>query len=69
MFLLQLPIWSYVVFAIAVSLIAGSLPRFAAERREARRLLRDRRRARAAVGLLRMLGDQQLQRAIGVEHR
>ena len=67
MFLLQLPIWSYVVFSIAVLVIAGALPRFATERREARRLLRDRRRARAAADLLRILSDQQLKRAIGVD--
>lgn len=67
MFLLQLPIWSYVVVAIAVLLIAEALLRFAAARREARRRLRDQRRARAAADLLRILSDQQLKRAIGVD--
>ena len=69
MFLLQLPIWSYLVFAIAVFLIVGTIPRFAAERREARRRLRDQRRARAAADLLRVLSDQQLKRAIGIDPR
>ena len=65
MFLLQLPIWSYVVGAIVIAAL-GALPRWVTVRRASRENRLNERRARAAAGLLRVLNDEQVKRAVGV---
>jgi hypothetical protein len=63
MFLLQLPIWSYIVLgASLLAAVVGSLTLLRARRdRQV-----DTRRARAAAGVLRMLSDEQVKRAVGI---
>jgi hypothetical protein len=66
MFLLQLPIWSYVVVsAIAIAGI-GALPHWVTTRRSSRENRLNQRRARAAASLLRVLNDEQVKRAVGI---
>ena len=66
MFLLQLPIWSYVVIGAIVITAIGALQRLVTARRASRENRLNERRARAAAGLLRVLNDEQVQRAVGV---
>ena len=63
MFLLQLPIWSYVLVAMAVLAIIIGLT---ARSRVRQQNLDDARRARVAAGIIRTLGDQGVRRAVGV---
>ena len=60
MFLLQLPLWSYIV--VGASLLAGVLALLRARRDKQVH----KRRARAAAGVLRMLNDEQVKRAVGI---
>ena len=66
MFLLQLPIWSFVVVGLVVIAAIGALPRWVTARRASREHRLNERRARVAAGLLRALNDEQVKRAAGV---
>ena len=63
MFLLQLPIWSYIVVGASLLAAVGALTSLLRARRD---LQVDNRRARAAAGVLRMLNDEQVKRAVGI---
>lgn len=60
MFLLQLPLWSYIV--VGTSLLACLVALLRARRDKQV----DKRRARAAAGVLRLLNDEQVKRAVGI---
>jgi hypothetical protein len=62
MFLLQLPLWSYIVVGASLLAAVGALTLLRAGRdRQV-----DKRRARAAAGVLRMLNDEHVKRAVGI---
>jgi hypothetical protein len=62
MFLLQLPLWSYIVIGASLFAAVGTLTLLRARRdRQV-----DKRRARAATGVLRLLNDEQVRRAVGI---
>lgn len=63
MFLLQLPLWSYIVVGASLLSAVGALTWL----RTRRDKQVDRRRARAAAGVLRMLNDEHVKRAVGVD--
>jgi hypothetical protein len=62
MFLLQLPLWLYIVVGASLLATVGGLT----SRRAHRDRQVDKRRARAATGILRMLNDEQVKRAVGI---
>ena len=64
MFLLQLPLWSYIVVGASLLAAVGAWTLLRARR--AKQV--DKLRARAAAGVLRMLNDEQLKRAVGINH-
>jgi hypothetical protein len=64
MFLLQLPLWSYIV--IGASLLAAVCALTLLRARRDKQV--DQRRARAAAGVLRILNDEQVKRAVGINH-
>lgn len=66
MFLLQLPIWSYVLVSAIVVAAIGALPQWVTTRRASRENRLNQRRARAAASLLRVLNDEQVKRAVGL---
>ena len=68
MILLQLPIWSYVVVGAIVIAAGGSL-HFVSTRRASREKRLQKCRARTAASLLRVLNDEQVKRAVGVNYR
>jgi hypothetical protein len=61
-FLLQLPIWSYIVAGASLLAAVGALKLLSARRNKQV----DKRRARAAAGILRMLNDEQVKRVVGI---
>lgn len=63
MFLLQLPLWSYIVVAASLLAAVGALKLLRRARRGNHFV---KRRARAAADLLRMLNDEQVKRAMGI---
>lgn len=63
MFLLQLPVWSYIVVGASLLAAAGALTSLLRVRRDKQV---ESRRARAAAGVLRMLNDEQVKRAVGI---
>lgn len=63
MFLLQLPLWSYIVVGASLLVAIGALT-FLLSARHDKQV--DKRRARAAAGILRMLNDAQVKRAVGI---
>lgn len=63
MFLLQLPVWSYIVVGASLLAAAGAVTSLLRVRRDKQV---DSRRARAAAGVLRMLNDEQVKRAVGI---
>jgi hypothetical protein len=63
MFLLQLPAWSYIVVGASLLSAVGALTFLLRARRDKQV---DNRRARAAAGILRMLSDEQVKRAVGI---
>jgi hypothetical protein len=66
MFLLQVPMWSYVVIGAIVIAAIGALLHWVMTRRASRENRLNERRARAAAGLLRVLNDEHVKRAVGV---
>jgi hypothetical protein len=63
MFLLMLPVWSYIVVGSSLLFVVGALT-FLLRARPDKQV--DNRRARAAAGVLRMLNDEQVKRAVGI---
>ena len=63
MFLLQLPVWSYIVVGASLLAAVGALTFLLRARRHKQV---DNRRARVAADVLRMLNDEQVKRAVGV---
>lgn len=63
MFLLQLPVWSYIVVGASLLAAAGAVT-FLLRARRYKHV--DERRARAAAGVLRVLNDEQVKRAVGI---
>lgn len=63
MFLLQLPLWSYIVVGASLLAAVGAVTFLLRARRDQQV---DHRRARAAAGVLRMLNDEQVKRAVGI---
>lgn len=63
MFLLQLPVWSYIVVGASLLAAIGALTFFLRARRD--KQVEDRR-ARAAAGVLRILNDEHVKRAVGI---
>lgn len=63
MFLLQLPVWSYIVVGASLLAAVGALTFLLRARRDKQV---DSRRARAAAGVLRTLNDEQVKRAVGM---
>jgi hypothetical protein len=64
MFLLQLPVWSYIVVAASLFAAVGALTFLLRARRDKQV---EQRRARAAAGVLRMLNDEQVKRTVGIK--
>lgn len=62
MFLLQLPLWSYIVIGASLFATVGALTLLRIRRDKQV----DRRRARAAAAVLRMLNDAQVKRTVGI---
>ena len=63
MFLLQLPVWSYIVVGASLLSAVGALTFLLLARRDKQV---DNRRARAAAAVLRMLNDEHVKRAVGI---
>ena len=63
MFLLQLPVWSYIVVGASLLAAVGALT-FSLRARSDKQV--DNRRACAAAGVLRVLNDEQVKRAVGI---
>ena len=63
MFLLQLPIWSYIVVGAAELAIVVGLT---AERRNRQERPEAARQSRVAAGILRVLTDEGVKRAVGL---